>query len=336
MRGARIVLLLATMVGAAPAQDAGCLRMVAVVSVLDNRGMQVEDLDASNFHIEFRGRSATVEYAVKNTLRRKLMVLLDASETMRETSTGKWQLANLIAQHVLAYGPPASEVRFLTFGKALEPRLKADRTIERPELADRMGQLMSGWFPAIGRGEKRGPLFDFLLEGLKQMEKPEAGDALFVITDGGEESSRARAEQVQQELLRAGVRLFAVTLPMRYEREISVVRPGSGDTPFDEQQENTDFMNTVRVTGGRALRVRPRLSAQGWGYDFSDKEKEALATSLQFLYVQMWNFYRLQITLPEAPHTLSNWKITYEPPDNLRKIPQRIVAPTKVAACAPP
>jgi hypothetical protein len=321
------------LVGRAAAQDLACRQSLIAVNVSDERGFPVAGLSVSNFRAELRGKPLKILALSVDKRPRRIAVLLDASESIRSNSTGKWDLAQEIAQHFVQNGPPDAQISFDIVGSGSPRMLRPLDTKDVTFGSRSLGELLQG-LPAVGPGERRGALFDVIHQGLTRIEKPQFGDVVYLVTDGDEEGSKRKPAEIQKELAQYGVRVFAVTLPMIRDLEFAVIRPGTTDSQFEAQHETTDFRDTISGSGGHIFRVRPNRRTNEWGFHFDEKERVALATSLQLLYVEMIQFYRLDLEVAAPLREPTNWKLELRLPAELAKKSLRVTYPAKLFPCA--
>jgi hypothetical protein len=310
-------------------QETSCTRRSVSVSVVNEQGLPVRGLAAGSFQGEFRGKPVKIEGATMDAQPRRVAVLLDGSASMREGESGKWKLAQEIAGHALQSGLPNAKFSFHVFG--VGGRAGSPHTGEPIMKPERFEDLMTG-LATVDFGPGRGPIFDILLKGMELLEKPKPGDVIFLVTDGGEESSKAKPEDVERELVQTGVRVFAVSLPTRIARSgLTVNEPAFRDMP-----ESSNFLSTVALSGGRYYRVRPKFWPNDWGFHFDENERIALATALQTLYFQIALFYRLEITLALPVERAMGWRLEVLPPPGVEKKSLRLFYQSRLLPCAAP
>lgn len=322
----------AALLAAVPAggQTEPCRTQSIIVSVLDAEGFPLRGLEASNFQGELRGKPVRVRSVSFEAQPRQIVVLLDGSEDMREEKAGKWAMAQAIVEHIFENGPRGVEY---TFALAGLPEKTPLRGIPEDRLFyQRFNALMLG-IPMATHNVRRAPIFDVISGGLSLFEKIEPGDVIFLVTDGGEQGSKSKSGDIQRELVQRGVRLFAVTLPMRYQRQVAVIRSNSGDTDYDEVGEATDFLQTARISGGGILRVLPKRGSSEWSFKFDDEQRSMVATALQRLYVQMTQFYRLELEFDRPVDRATSWKLSVSPPAGQTKKSIRVVQPERMFPC---
>jgi len=312
------------------AQQPACSIRTTFVSVMDERGVPVRGLAAGDFRAGLRGQTAKIISVKEDVQPRRVLLLLDTGANMRDTTSGKWKLALEVATHVVQNTPRNYEMKVAIFGKPGKPdhRLDAGEPISSPISFDDLARGL----PLVDRAVKRPPLFDALADGLRLMDKPRPGDAIFVVTDGANESSKTKVSELEHLLLSAGVRLFAVTFPMRYERSgLTVNAPA-----FSEDKENTDFLNLSSTSGGKTMRVLPKFYPNEWGFHFDEKERMALATSLQLMYLQMAHFYRAEFELAKPLAKTSELALDVVDASGKSRKSARTLHPRKLEPCSSP
>lgn len=319
-----------TLAATVQAQTIPCEKHTVIASVLGDDGLPLRGLTAQNFAGELRGKPIRVASVTALPEPRKIVVILDGSEGMRDASSGKWAMAQAVVGHIVENGPRNAEYTVAIAGLAEKKPVRGN-AIE-PYFLNKFSDLFQG-IPMVTHKARRAPIFDVIQGSLALLESSEPGDVVFLVTDGGEESSRVKARDVQRDLILRGVRLFAVTLPMRYERQVSVIRGGTGDTTYDEVGEATDFLETARISGGGILRILPKKGNNEWSFKFTDEQRIVVATSLQRLYLQMMHAYRLELASDAAGARSTTWKLKVTPPSGVPSKVLRVVHPTQIYPC---
>lgn len=319
-----------TLAATGQAQTSSCEKYTVIASVLGDDGLPLRGLTAQNFAGELRGKPIRVASAAPLPEPRKIAVILDGSEGMRDASSGKWAMAQAVVGHIVENGPRNAEYTVAIAG--MEEKRPVRGHAMEPIFLNKFSDLLQG-IPMATHKARRAPIFDVIQGSLALLESSEPGDVVFLVTDGGDESSRVKARDVQRELILRGARLFAVTLPMRYERQVSVIRPGSGDTTYDEVAEATDFLETARISGGSILRILPKKGNNEWSFKFTDEQRMAVATGLQRLYLQMMHAYRLELASDAAVTRSTTWKLKVSPPSTGPGKSLRVVYPGQIYPC---
>jgi hypothetical protein len=126
------------------------------------------------------------------------------------------------------------------------------------------------------------------------MRSYELGDAIFVITDGGENASEVRRSKLQNARRESGVRRFTLTLPTDMY---------TAPVEFDGRKNLAAMSNH---SGGI---VDPLDAEHGWG-GFDDRLTQALRVHITRLSLQTSSFYALAVDLPADPQRTKRWEGT--------------------------
>jgi hypothetical protein len=271
-------------------QNTGCTERTFIANVFDH-GVLPISLMKENFQITYRGQKLAPHFVSYSEGPRRVMVLLDMSGSMKtpQGNAAKWRVAKLAAWDVLTALTPGSKIGLMTFATNVLTRVPLSSN--RDAIAD--------WL----NGEKaqnvdllkgRTALYDAIESALDQMRSYEPGDAIFVITDGGENASEVRRSKVQNALRESGVRLFTLMVPTDMY---------TAPVEFDGRKNLAALSND---SGGI---VDPLDTEHGWGM-FDDRLKQELRVHITRLSLQISSFYALAVDLPEDPHKTKRWEVT--------------------------
>ena len=253
-----------------------------ILNVTDHHGVAVRDLTRENFAVFLNGKPAPVSNARYSLAPGRIVVLLDLSGSMaRETSSGKWRLAGEAVRDLLSQTPVESAIAVVTFaGRVHEvfdfPQGRTGVAQWLQENPDRPPKLK----------EKKTALFDAIIEGLKLLGDAQPGDAIYAITDGGENASGISARQTEAALLQSGVRLFTLLF-------------AGPAFPGDEEGQNA-FLEMVGDSGGLAFALggRPRPGAASWKLEFvyDAGNRKSIKAYTRELNTQVAGFWALELS----------------------------------------
>lgn len=281
------LLLVVAMVWAALEAQAeeGC-RQVVPVTVLDKDGRTVTNLSADDFRAEYRGQKVRVVSAAYNASPGRVVILLDTSDSMMWAKY-KWALAREAVQDVVAHAPSETAAALFLFSEKAKQVVRFSD--ERRAVADQLSLL--GDDPKALRELAGGTaLLDAIVSAMHAVETIQPGDTVYVITDGGDNRSRARESEVRQLLWRNGVRLFAFWL---FDPDRSSRSPG-----------REAVLGLAEETGGGWLSVSLD-SALKW-YETKPRPAGPLAPAL---YSRMLGFYRIEVELPGQTDKARKWSV---------------------------
>src|ERR1700675_2235355 len=174
-----------------------------MVNVLDRNGNPVRDLTKSNFHVRVNKQPVMVIGSEYSLAPRRIVVILDVSGSMAgNRDTEKWRIAREALDDLFALTPTEVPIAFLTFSDHVQ-----DVFDFRESRA-----AISAWFrerPAQRSYPKgRTALLDAVIAGIRIFQPLRPGDAIYAITDGGDNSSHVSLNQTKAALRQAGVRFF--------------------------------------------------------------------------------------------------------------------------------
>jgi len=257
-----------------------CLHRTFPVSVLDQNGNVPPNLTNENFKVAYEGRTVdpiSVEYTERP---RRVLVLLDVSASMEGNGTGdhaKWQTAKVAAAwDFVTTLPPGSMTGLVTFSEkaTLEVPLSADR---KPVL-ERLGGPLARPAKSL-RGQA---IYDALDAAAAQMMPAQPGDAIYLVTDGAENASKARISEVRDLLTSSGIRLF-------------VVIPYVGGPSMEEASGISDLSDASQDSGGFPVTLEVLSLYRG-------RINSDIAAVSRHASLAITAFYWVTVALPENPN----------------------------------
>lgn len=206
MLSARYIVLAVLAVGfvsRTPAQSNPCLSRTIPAHVYTKRGEVVKTLKAANFRASVRGKPIVVTDATYNRGPRRIVILIDVSGSM--TERGKLNFGLVFARDLISLASPQTSLALMTFTDRIEDVVPFDR--DRATLLAEIDKLQNTNWARL-KGTRRTALEGSLLSALGLLRKPGLGDAICVVTDGGEDASHSRKFKVNALLESAGVRVY--------------------------------------------------------------------------------------------------------------------------------
>lgn len=303
-------------------QDVPCQQSVSV-NVLDGNGNPLQGLGAGHFRGRFRGKPVRILSVTREVRSPRIVMLLDTSDSMvGRGASGKWELAWQVARDIILRTPPKNSVALVTFADEVDRQVNfADNP--NPALLEELAALKAGR-KAFPKGRRRTALYDAILAALAMLQPPQAGDVVYVITDGWDNASRARIKQIEGALLSSGVRLFTSLLI-----NSRVLLAG-----WPEPLEN--FVELVKTTGGNRLDVFSTPIGPVSTFDLAEKERAVLQLNLEQLYREMTEYYRLEVEPQRRVDKPRKWKLELAEIPGVSKKDLGIVYQHKLAPCSAP
>lgn len=311
--------LLATL---ALAQDPSCLHRQVPVNLVDPLGYPQRGIETAALHGDFRGKSIGIIRVTRDARPRRIIILLDTSGSMLETENSKWMLALQVAGDAAAFLPLDSEVALDTFAE------KIDETVNfaqgREAIAKKIIALKPG-IKAVHSKLRTTALWDSLLEALDHLGRSQPGDVVYLISDGGDNTSKTKPQTVESAYVRTGVRLFSFVL---------ISESTLGHRMPDEEGGVSTLQEFTRLTGGNIIFLPAGGKLRLRNFSLGKQDKAAIAHVLGGVYMQMKEFYWLEMTLPQQVDKPRDWilKLTNSPDAGRKNLQLRY--PPKLFPCS--
>ena len=206
------VLLLAC----SPALAADCSSIL--LNAFDNNFKIQRDLRTEDIRVEIDRKQAQILSLSLDTHPRRIVLLVDSSGSMEASpQRSGWGITLPAAAYAVDVLPASASAALVTFSEKL--RIESNAFENRHLVGARVLDLAK-------RQQPRGPtsLFDSIDQVLAEFKELQLGDAIYVVTDGGDNKSRIPIPKLQEELISRGVRVFAFLVMRagsRSEEEIS-------------------------------------------------------------------------------------------------------------------
>jgi len=255
-----------------------------LVNVLDRNGNAVRGLTKDNFLVKINKQPATVLGAEYSLAPRRIAVLLDMSGSMGGSQdTEKWRIAREAVEDLFAQTPTDVPIALLTFSDHVQDVFDFRES----------RSAISRWFdegPTKHSYLKgRTALLDAIVASVKMFQPFCAGDAIYAITDGGDNSSHVSLNQTKAALRESGVRLFAF---------VFAERAPVGDVGL--------LVEMAADSGGFVFGMSGRgapTGMSGWSswdahYDYNERTREKIKLSTQAFNIQVTGFYTVQVAAP--------------------------------------
>jgi len=195
------------------AQTDACLERTFFANVADYNGNPVPQVPKENFRAKLHGKPVEFLEVAEKELVPRVVILIDQSGSMSSGSYVAENVSGLIGVllHTVSQDAPIAIVTF-----AEKPSLLHDFTTDRGELVAALEKPLQAF-----RKESQGQtaMLDSIAFALDLFAEPHPGDTLFVITDGGDNHSRAFTEgKLHERVRRSRVRIFFAVLDTTFPK----------------------------------------------------------------------------------------------------------------------
>ena len=278
--------LLLAFSGPARAQQNECRQRLVAVHVTTRDGAAPPQLTATHFQATTADKPIRVVAVSAEHKPHRLVILLDASGSVRGGTTAGWEATVEVAAQLLAALPPM-EIGLALFAEEVETVVEP--TTVRERLLEEVDHLRAGPREAPGGRRQRTALWDALLDSAKIFGPLEPGDVVYVVTDGVDNFSETRPAVVTETFLAAGIRLFAFAIANQG------FAYGTGE-----------LERIVEDTGG----IVAAGSASDWRAFRAARNSSPIGSALYAQHGQIVGFHRLELELPETLLRPQPWRLT--------------------------
>jgi Mg-chelatase subunit ChlD len=278
----------------APAQATTSL----LANVIDRKGDAVRNLTRDEFRIKVNGQPATLQEASYSLAPRRIVALLDMSGSMSgQAGDKRWRIASEATEAFLTDTPADVSVALLTFSDRVHDVFDFSQSRNSMTVWLKQGASKEG----DSRIHGRTALFDALLTATKMLTPGRAGDAIYVITDAGDNSSHVHSRAVRELLVKSQIRLFVFLL--------------SEPSPGDMNAGSDSLKEIARATGGFVFGVSGHnpgiefLPSFTYAFEYNQQTRDRIKLYTRALNIQVNGFYSLRFNLPVAPEKARKVKL---------------------------
>jgi len=290
---------------AIPAPETPCPRRTLPLIVEDSQGVPIEGLGQSDFEARAHSGPATILSLVPDDRPHRIVLFLDASGSMES----RWKAVTTLGDDLVETPLPNTQIALVIFGKQIYEHI--DFPGGRAAIAYRLRQIRSGGPGPVLVPHGKTALFDSMLEALHLLNNPSSADSFYLVTDGGDNTSKARFNDVVQAFTSSSVRVFSSF----------VVDLHAGRTP--EQLPGIEEINDLaHKTGGEMIVPFGR-------------DPEKIAAEVHNFYQKMVRSYRVEIELSGSSDKQRLWELKASPGSKDRLKNARLVYPQELPACRP-
>jgi hypothetical protein len=257
-----------------------CVNRSIPVNVSSSAGPVDFVLSASNILGTYRSRPVTINSVQIEERRPRVILLVDTSASM-EMGGGN---NAAFAEAILSKFPADMEVGLAFFATRTTPMVPP--TLDHSKLLFPLEALRRGDYPNEGITALRSAVLD----AIKMFGTPLLGDTVYLVSDGGENHSKAQEIDVGDTLGSSGIRLFAL---MANSQDI-----GIRSRTNEELDGPVLLRDLVRSGGGTMI---PKFGTTGVVSDLLGNKATTtqLGKEVTHQIDQILNFYRVDITLQE-------------------------------------
>jgi len=281
------------------AQTDPCLHRSVAVNVFDSQGETVPGLAAENFQASLRHEPIKILSVMQSSAPR-VVIVLDASDTMLGEKS-EWEFSIDSAKQLSDALPRAASLGLIVFSGDIEKTISL--TNDRQAIAAELDSLKADRH-AIATGSRKTALWDAMGQALSLFGLPEAGDALYVISDGLDKTRRLQLRNFEHSI--GAVRIFAL-----------VTDPYPNAAPASGIGE--ELLHLAADSGGSTLIVSTEHSVERDDPVFAPFEPRPyfsrvltgsqIGSAKEMQFRQIESFYEVDVQLPGRLEKTSKWSV---------------------------
>jgi VWA domain containing CoxE-like protein len=237
-------------------QDRVCEERQLPVFVTEKDGTTVTTLTSADFKLQNRGAPMGVVAWNRDARQHRVVIFLDVSGSMRGlTGHRLWPAVMALARHAANAVGENSDIALVLF---------SDRVLEtvafsqgRDAVWHRLAEVARDPTFPHGAKENDSRIYDILKEGERVLGNPTSADSFLVITDGLDEGSKSKPDEILDLLSSSMTRIFAILVaPLPGKKSsvdpsafafVSLVEKSGGKVFGPIDANNTAFQNSAKT-----------------------------------------------------------------------------------------
>lgn len=291
--------LLLSMVQNGVAQDASCQHRRLPVSFRDAQNLPIQEITPLDLEGRIQGNPVKILSLVPDPRPHRVVLILDTSGSTGSAGgeSQLWPLELSLAVDFFLGNQQRSRMALLLFNDRVYDEV--DFTSGNAAVGNELQRIAADRDFVKKNIKGRTALRDALFQGLQLLDHPSSADAIYVLTDGGENASTHKESDLNERLAVTSVRLFAV-----------LVYGSSGfrnRTP-EEISGPRDLAKIAEGSGGEILTAAERRGdrvALSANPDAKLKTQEVLAR----LYQTILEDKLLEVELPSPITKNEHWEL---------------------------
>src|SRR5947209_4155016 len=253
------------------AAESDCSAPTVLLNAFDKNLQLERDLRAEDIKVDVNGKHASILSVSFDSNPRRIVLMVDSSGSMEASPEHRgWGLALPAAAYAAYVVPPSASSELVTFSDKLHR--------ESSEFEN--GKVLQERVFDLARKQPNGftSLFDSVHQVLAEFKELRSGDAIYIVTDGGDNKSRISRKRVMEELISRRIRAFVFLIQQR--------------PPLTEEEGRgaSDMYGFAESTGGAVVQITSDDPAG----------REQLDNLAPQIIAQVQGVYRLELGISEV------------------------------------
>jgi len=305
-------------------QGQPCTRRKLPVSFRDAQNLPLENISVNDLEAKAHGKPVKILSITPDPRAHRLVLVMDASGSMGASNRGEtplWKLELSLARHFFETNQerfPIALVIFNEHGNEVIDFMKGNSAV-----GEKLSRIAEDRDYIKAHVNGRTALRDAILQGVQLLNHPNSADAVYILTDGGDNLSRQSPSEFSRRLAVSSVRVFAILLYQSLGNRNRTTEEANGPAELAEitQKSGGEILTAAEWQGNRVA-----LSANA----------EARVKSEETLYRLYQAIVRDSLLEVELPATLiknERWELKLSSAARQRWKKAQITFPDTLISC---
>jgi Mg-chelatase subunit ChlD len=304
-------------------QEPACMVRKLPVSFRDAQNLPIQNLSVADLEAKVRGKPVKILSLALDPRPHRIVLILDTSGSMGsfEGESALWNLELSLARHFFEMNRKRSQIALLFFDNQVNDIVNF--ASGNSAVDDMLQQVLKDRNYLKNHIRGKTALRDAILQGVQLLDHPSSADAVFALTDGGDNGSHQTRSELDNRLAITGVRLFAILLQKeaRYRNRTPEELSGPGELSEITRKSGGEILTAAAWHGDKVA-----LSANA-------EAKVKSEENLSRLYQTIFQDSLLEVKLPFPNARNENWELNLT--DRVRREWKgaQITYPTTLISC---
>lgn len=305
------------------AQEDRCAKLLLPLTVRDARGELIHNYTDSDLEVKLGGAAQHLDRIQRETRPRRIVVLLDASGSMKEAGREiLWPRAAASARFLAGLSERQARLALLIFNKKIVEEIGFSE--DNAAITKRLNELAHDRKFLDHEVQGTTHLYDAMNRALQLLGQPTSADVLFVVSDAGENGSRLHFPEIKRQLLETRVRVFLARLETA-ETNHRIRSP-------EELSGVEDTLTLVEQTGGAGMTLAPNQINLG----FRSRPTPSVTEGVRMFYRGLFENDVFEFSSPPPDSKKRELKITLSSLGRDRLNGAQLTYPHQFYFCIPP
>lgn len=193
----------------ASSQELPCTTRRLPVSFRDAQNLPLVNVSIGGLEAKVQGKPVRIVSLAPDPRPHRLVLILDTSGSMGNIEgESLWNLELSLARHFFEVNRERAQVALLFFNDRVDEIVNFAQG--NPAVGEILRQVAGDRDYVKNHVKGRTALYDAIFQAVQLLDHPSSADAVYVLTDGGDNVSKHGVTEVEQRLAMTSVRLFAV------------------------------------------------------------------------------------------------------------------------------